>query len=99
MKMKILKIEGRLAKEKEFKKFLSESHDFWSLIRFTMVDNKTGKTWPKNATPEEAKVMILKQMLLKKGHNPKLLEDFEEAVRDQANRDYSENESALGEEL
>ena len=97
---RILKIRDKRATEKEFKRFLSESHDYWSLIRFTMLDEKTGKSYPKDATPEEARVIVLKQMLLRKRYNSELLEKFEEAVRDGANRDYSENDyGRFGEEL
>ena len=80
---KILEINGALVTEGEFKKFLSTKYDRWDLIRFTMMDTKTGTEWPRDANIEEAIVIVRKQMLLDKGCEPKLLEDFEQAVRDE----------------
>jgi len=81
--IKILKIDDVPATEEEFKKFLSTKYDRWDLIRFTMVDTNTGTTWSKDANIEEAIVIVRKQMLLDKGCDPKQLEDFEQAVRDE----------------
>ena len=88
---KILKINDVPANDKEFKKFLSTEHGTWDMVRFTMVDPKTGTTYPKDDLVEGAKVLILKQMILDQGNRHacdigKLLEDFEQAVRDEANR-------------
>jgi hypothetical protein len=83
---KILKINGALATEGEFKKFLDSKHHPWDLVRFIMTEPGTGATWPRDANIEEATVIVMKQMLLEKGCAPKLLEDFEQAVRDEARR-------------
>jgi hypothetical protein len=83
MAIKILKINDVPATEGEFKKFLSTKYDHWDLIRFTMSDTKTGTTWPRDANIEEATVIVMKQLLLDKGCEPKQLEDFEQAVRDE----------------
>jgi hypothetical protein len=51
-----------------------------------MMDPKTGTTWPRDANLEEAIVIVRKQLLLEKGCDPKQLEDFEQAVRDEVRR-------------
>lgn len=91
--LKILKINDLDANEKEFKKFLSTSYGRWDLIRFIMIDPETGTTWPRDANVEEATVIVRKQLLLDKGCNPKMLEDFEQAVRDEARRSEYEGQA------
>jgi|GEM_PF-6613905 len=91
---RILTINGRSANIKEFKKFLNEKHDRWDLVRFEMVDTKSDKTWPRDATIEEAKVIILEQMILDKRFNvelSELLEQFKQAVRDEARKDFEQD--------
>jgi hypothetical protein len=85
---KVLTINGKIATVKELKKYLNEKHDRWDLVRFEIIDKKSGKTWPRDAMPEEAKVIILEQMLLDNGCNSKLLKEFKEAVRDEARKDF-----------
>jgi cytoplasmic iron level regulating protein YaaA (DUF328/UPF0246 family) len=82
----IYKINNEFADEKEFKKFLLAKHDYWELTQFVMMDKKLGATWIKSVMEEEARAMILKQMLLEKHCDPKLLNDFEQAIRDEVRR-------------
>jgi hypothetical protein len=89
---RVLRINGSLADVKEFKKFLNEKHNRWDLIRFEMIDKKSGHTWPRDAMIEEAKVIILEQMILDEGCDVKLLDQFKEAVRDEARRDFEQQD-------
>jgi hypothetical protein len=81
---RIVLINGRVALPKRFKEFLKEKHDTWDLVSFEMLDEKFGASYHKDATINEARILILKQMLLDKKCDAKLLEQFEGAVRDEA---------------
>jgi hypothetical protein len=93
---KLIRINGRLADVKECKKFLYEKHDHWELVRLDYM-NKEGVIYRSDALIEGAKVAILEKLLLEKGVDKKLLDQFVDAVRAEERRDQAEADA--GEDL
>jgi len=87
---RIVLINGRVALSKRFKEFLNEKHNGRGLVSFEMLDEKSGTSYHKDATVNEARALILKQMLLDKRCDAKLLEQFESAVWDEARDSYDD---------
>lgn len=84
-------INNRAMSLKELKKFLNQKYDnTWDLVSFEMLDEKSGVSYHKDATVNEARMIVLKQILLDKGCDAKLLEQFENAVRDEARDIYDD---------
>jgi len=87
---RIVLMNNKSVSLERFKDFLKEERDSLDLVCFEMLDEESGTSYHKDATVNEARALILKQMLLDKGCDAKLLEQFQSAVWVEARDSYDD---------